>query len=164
MPLMHQFLMEKVEWYEACLQKRAADLGYPYVKPVMVQLIKNMERTGPSRMAVLAERLGVTRRRISQIAAEGAKDGLLEIVADPDDRRVALVQLGPAGREIVDAAVTAMTRVEAELARRIGKGNLDRMTQILRMDWGPAEVRLDPKERPAAAIAKATRMPHRRRR
>lgn len=163
MPLMHQFLMEKVEWYETCLQQRADDLGYPYVKPAMVQLIKNMERTGPSRMAVLAERLGVTRRRISQIAAEGAKEGLLELVADPDDRRVALVQLGPAGREIVDAAVTAMARVETELARRIGKGNLDRLTQILRMDWGPAEVRLAPKESRVASAAKPPRASQRRR-
>lgn len=140
-PLMHQFLMEKVEWYEACLQRRAAALGYDHLKPTLVQLIKNMTPGGPSRIAVLAERLAVTRRRVSQIVAEGVELGVLELVADPHDGRVMLVQLSERGLDIVDAAVAAMIAIEAELARRIGRANLDALTRVLHMDWGPAEVR-----------------------
>lgn len=138
-PLMHQFLTEKLEWYETCLQRRAAEFGYDHLKPHLVQLIKNM--APPSRIAVLAERLGVTRRRVSQIAAEGVELGILELVADPDDGRVALVRLSRRGQAMVEATVDSMIGIEAELARRIGRANLDALTKILRMDWGPPEVR-----------------------
>jgi DNA-binding MarR family transcriptional regulator len=138
---MHQFLMEKCEWYETCLQRRARELGYAHLKPTLVQLIKNMTPDGPSRIALLAERLGVTRRRVSQIVAEGVELGILEFVQDPHDARVALVQLSERGLDMVDAAVVGMIEIEAELARRIGRANLDTLTQILRMDWGPAGLR-----------------------
>jgi DNA-binding MarR family transcriptional regulator len=141
MSLMHQFLLEKTEWYETCLQRRAQELGYGYIKPSLVQFIKNMSADGPSRIALLAERLGVTRRRVSQIAAEGAELGLLELVEDADDKRVMLVQLSERGEIMVDAAVLSMTRIENELARRIGRANLDKLKEVLAMDWGPAEVR-----------------------
>lgn len=141
MSLMHQFLLEKLEWYEACLQGRAEEVGYGYIKPTLVQFIKKMNPDGPSRIALLAERLGVTRRRVSQIAAEGVELGLLELVEDSADKRVMLVQLSERGELMVDAAVASMIRIEAELARRIGRTNLERLKDVLAMDWGPAELR-----------------------
>lgn len=143
MSLMHQFLLEKLEWYEACLQNRAHELGYGYIKPTLVQFIKKMNPEGPSRIALLAERLGVTRRRVSQIAAEGVELGLLELIEDDQDKRVLLVQLSERGEMMVDAAVASMIRIEGELARRIGRGNLDKLKEVLAMDWGPARLRDD---------------------
>ena len=144
MTLMHQFLLEKLEWYEACLQQRAQELGYGYIKPTLVQFIKSLNPRGPSRIALLAERLSVTRRRVSQIAAEGVELGLLELIEDAQDKRVLLVQLSERGEMMVDAAVASMIRIEAELARRIGRGNLDKLKELLAMDWGPATLRDDP--------------------
>lgn len=141
MSLMHQYLLEKLDWYETCLQGRAQELGYGYIKPTLVQFIKKMNPHGPSRIALLAERLEVTRRRVSQIAAEGVELGLLELIEDSDDKRVMLVQLSERGELMVDAAVASMIRIEAELARRIGRGNLDKLKELLAMDWGPAELR-----------------------
>jgi DNA-binding MarR family transcriptional regulator len=141
MSLMHQFLLEKLDWYEACLQGRAQEVGYGYIKPTLVQFIKKMNTDGPSRIALLAERLGVTRRRVSQIAAEGVELGLLELVEDSDDKRVMLVRLSERGELMIDAAVASMIRIEAELARRIGRANLDKLKEVLAMDWGPAELR-----------------------
>ena len=141
MPPMHKFLMEKAEWYETCMQRRAAELGFRHMKPSMVMIMKNMIVGQPARMALLAQRAGTTRRRISQIAAEGVELGVLELVEDPHDKRVLLVKLSAAGEEVGHAAVDSMRRIEAELAQRIGRANLDKLTEILAMDWGLPEVR-----------------------
>jgi DNA-binding MarR family transcriptional regulator len=136
LPLMHQFLMEKVEWYEASLQAQAHALGYQHISQSLVQLIKNMNPNGPSRIVDLAACLGVTRRRVSQIVAIGVEEKLLETEPDPEDGRAVLVSLSVHGQIMVDAAVASMIRIEAELRHRIGEKTLDTLTTILKANWG----------------------------
>jgi DNA-binding MarR family transcriptional regulator len=138
--LMHQFMTEKAEWYEASLARRDESLGRPHIKPTLIPLLKILERDRPSRMAVLALRMGVTRRRIGQIAAEGVQAGVLEFVPDPDDARVTLLQHSALGNQMVDQAIESMHVIEAELERRIGRKNLESLIKVLRMDWGPVVV------------------------
>lgn len=152
MPLMHQFLFEKADWYEACLARLAQELGYGYIPPSVALLLRHMTVGTPARIALLAQRIGVTRRRISQIAAEGVKLGVLELIEDADDKRVLLVQLSPGGTQMANGTIASMHRVEAELARRIGRSKLDGLIEVLAMDWGPAELQSAP---PARAGAKA---------
>ena len=160
MPPMHKFLMEKAEWYETCMQRRAAELGYGYLKPSMVTIMKNMTKDQPARMALLAQRAGTTRRRISQIAAEGVKLGILELVEDPHDKRVLLVTLSKAGEDMGRAAVASMQRIEAELAQRIGRANLEKLTEVLAMDWGLPEVHEpDVTAKPRRAATSRTQTP-----
>jgi DNA-binding MarR family transcriptional regulator len=136
LPLMHQYLMEKVDWYEASLQAQARALGYHHISQPVVQLIKNMTAAGPNRIADLAGRLGVTRRRISQIIAIGEADNLLETLSDSEDGRAVIVQLSPYGQIMVDATVSSMIRIERELRSRIGDQQLDQLIGLLQMDWG----------------------------
>lgn len=164
MSLMHRYLNDKAEWYELCLQRRALELGYSHIKPSIVSILKHMQRGAPSRIALLAQRAGTTRRRVSQVVAEGVEAGILELVDDPDDKRVSLVTLSVAGQAMCDADITSMHAVEAELARRIGRANLQKLTELLAMDWGPAEVAADTASAPAVqAKAKATPQPRTRR-
>jgi DNA-binding MarR family transcriptional regulator len=147
MELMHRFLTDKYDWYEACIQQHNKARGQVHIKPTVVQLLKHMERNQGSRIALLAVRMGVSRRRVSQVAAEGVKAGLLELVADPEDARVSLVQVSAEGQEIADRAIEGMHAIEAELARRIGRENLQQLTRLLKMDWGPPELREDSNDR-----------------
>jgi hypothetical protein len=77
---------------------------------------------------------------VSQIAAEGVKLGVLELVVDSDDKRVMLVQLSQGGTRMTNAIIASMNDIEAELARRIGRNKLDTLVDLLAMDWGPAEI------------------------
>lgn len=144
MPLLHQILLDKTDWYEACLAQQAQALGYLYIPPSVVLLLRHMVRDTPARIALLAQRIGVTRRRISQIAAEGVKLGVLELIEDADDKRVLLVQLSPRGKQMADATVATMHRIDAELARRIGRRQLDTLIELLSMDWGPVVAKAAP--------------------
>jgi len=160
MPLMHQFLFDKADWYEACLAQQAQALGYGYIPPSVALLLRHMTVGTPARIALLAQRIGVTRRRISQIAAEGVKLGVLELVEDAGDRRVLLVQLSPGGTQMANGAIASMHRIEDELARRIGRRQLDALIELLAMDWGPAQVQ---SAAPPRAADSATPTPARKR-
>lgn len=137
MDLLHRYLTDKFDWYDACLQRYAKRRGHVHIKPSMIQLLKHMVRGEDARMHLLALKMGVTRRRISQIVAEGLESGLLAAFQDPEDARVTLVRLTEDGQRICDEDVAAMHRMEAELAKRIGAKNVAELTRILKMDWGP---------------------------
>ncbi len=148
MALLHQFLTDKYDWYETCQQQYDKARGRVHIKPTLVQLLKHMERGQGARIALLAVRMGVSRRRVSQIAAEGVEAGILVLVDDPDDGRVSIVNVSPEGQQILDQAVDAMHEIEAELARRIGRENLALLTRLLTMDWGPAVLPADSPDSP----------------
>jgi DNA-binding MarR family transcriptional regulator len=140
MAKLRKLLIEKCEWYEACLHRQAQAAGYGHLKPAMVQFIKHLGRE-PMRIALLAEHLDVTRPRISQLAAEGVGLGILQLFEDENDGRVLLVGFSAQGWEMVGSATAEMNRIDAELARRIGRANLDRLIELLDMDWGSPELR-----------------------
>jgi DNA-binding MarR family transcriptional regulator len=138
MELLHRFLTDKFDWYETCLQRYDERRGHVHVKPSLVPLLKQMERGQGARMHLLAVRMGVTRRRVSQIVAEGVESGMLTVTQDPDDARAAIVRLTDEGQRICDEAIEAMHRIEAELIKRIGARNVAELLRLLKMDWGPA--------------------------
>lgn len=138
MDFLHRHLTDKFDWYETCLQRCADKRGQVHIKPAIVALLKQMERGTDARMHLLAVKMGITRRRVSQIVAEGAECGLLEVFQDPDDARASIVRLSPQGQEICDEVIETMKQVEADLVKRIGAKNVSELIRILKMDWGPA--------------------------
>jgi DNA-binding MarR family transcriptional regulator len=137
MDFLHRHLTDKVDWYEACLQRYAEQHGHVHIKPTIVPLLKHMIRGQDARMHLLALKMGVTRRRVSQIVAEGVECGLLEVFQDPDDARASIVRLSPEGLQICDEAIEALRQIETELVKRIGSRNVAELIRILKMDWGP---------------------------
>ena len=67
----------------------------------------------------LARRLGVTRSAVSQIVTKMEKDGIVQRVAAPDDRKIAFVRLAPCALAAYEAhcrcANALMERVVGEL-------------------------------------------------
>ncbi len=158
MELLHRYLTDKFDWYETCLQRYDERRGHVHIKPSLVQLLKQMERGQGARAHLLAVRMGVTRRRVSQIVAEGVESGVLSVVQDPDDARAAIVWLTDEGQRICDETIEGMHRIEAELIKRIGAKNVADLLRLLTMDWGPAvltEDSPDKKRRTASAGARS---------
>jgi DNA-binding MarR family transcriptional regulator len=143
MDLMNRYLTDKNDWYETCLKQRNKALGQEHVPSSLVPLLKHLRFDESSRIALLAVHMGVSRRRVSQIAAEGVALGLLEMVADPNDARVSLVRLSGHGFEVCRQAIENMRTIETELAKRIGRENVALLVAILKMDWGPPELAED---------------------
>lgn len=158
MELLHRYLTDKFDWYEICLQRYDERRGHVHVKPSLVPLLKQMERGQGARTHLLAVRMGVTRRRVSQIVAEGVECGMLTVTQDPDDSRAAIVWLTDEGQRICDEAIEAMHRIEVELTKRIGAKNVADLLRLLKMDWGPAvlvEDSPDQRRKPASLKTKS---------
>lgn len=138
MDYLHRYLTDRSDWYEACLERNARRRGNVHIKPSLVAVLKQMERGQDARMHLLAVRMGVTRRRVAQIVAEGVECGVLATIPDPDDARAAIVRLTEEGQRVCDETIDALRHVEAELVKRIGARNVADLVRLLKMDWGPA--------------------------
>jgi len=64
----------------------------------------------PARQSTVAAALDVSRSAVTQRLASLTRDGLVAVVADPDDRRANVVGLTPAGRALLAAAWESLAR------------------------------------------------------
>jgi DNA-binding MarR family transcriptional regulator len=83
------------------------------------------------RISELAERAGMTKQAMGEIAAGLEASGLLLTAPDPADRRAKLVRLTRKGQEVVSAANTAIRRTEAQWRERLGERRWNEFRQIL---------------------------------
>jgi len=65
-------------------------------------LMNRLSREGPARLTVLATKEGVSQPSMTQLIQRLERQGLVTRHADPDDGRVALVAITPAGQELLD--------------------------------------------------------------
>jgi DNA-binding MarR family transcriptional regulator len=75
----------------------AADLT-----PTRVTVLLNTVRNGPIRLAEVAEQEGLNPTLLSRTVANLAQDGLVTRTADQSDRRTAWLDATPAGRELAE--------------------------------------------------------------
>jgi len=78
-----------------------------------VLTLGTLARTGPRRLTSLAESEGVTQPAMTQVVARLLELGLVTRTADPDDKRVVLVEVTDAGR----AEIERRRAVRAEMLR-----------------------------------------------
>lgn len=64
-------------------------------------------------VAALAERLGIDRTTLTRNLALAEREGLVETVFDPKDRRVRLIGIAGAGRELAERALPAWRKAQA---------------------------------------------------
>jgi len=161
---LRKLLTERAEWFERALASLAHLDGYGDLPQPVVQICRFVGKE-PVRMSVLAEHLGVSRQRVAQVASEGCALGILALSDDPDDGRVKRVGFSEEGWEVVRMAVARMTQIENELARRIGKRNLEQLVELLGADWGPptfGKGAIEAAEKPALRGAGALQVDSRR--
>jgi DNA-binding MarR family transcriptional regulator len=101
------------------LTGRIADTPYSDIRPSHGCVFGTIEPDG-SRLTDLAERAGMTKQSVGEVASELERRGYLERVPDPDDGRAKIIRLterGHAaqalGREIID-------EIEREWGERYG--------------------------------------------
>jgi len=66
--------------------------------------------------------------------------GLVRRLPDPDDRRGVIVELTEQGREVVDAAVAALTVSDRDLMERLDPAEAEQLERLLRKFLGGLEL------------------------
>ncbi len=84
----------------------------------------------------MARRLGVSRQAINELVRGLERQGLLEIVPDPESGRSKLVRPTRRGRKSNRLAVETFAQLETELRSRIGDRRDDQLRRALESEWG----------------------------
>ncbi|WP_244872135.1 MarR family winged helix-turn-helix transcriptional regulator [Catellatospora sp. TT07R-123] len=76
-------------------------LSPPGLSLTAASTLARLDREGAHRLTELAAKEGVTQPAMTQLVSRLERDGLAARAADPEDGRVVLVEITPAGRELM---------------------------------------------------------------
>ncbi len=91
----------------------------------------SMTPTDGMRVTDLAERVGMTKQALGEFANELERQGLLESVRDPADRRVRILRPTRKGLQAVDAGEAVIADLERRWRRRLGARKWDQLRTLL---------------------------------
>lgn len=122
------------------LQQNLRKAGGPEVSHAQSMVILVIGE-GVRRPSQIAERLGISRQAVHQSLRELVSMGLVELVADQEDKRAKVVKLSKTGMPKHLVAADILERLEGALGARIGKRKVKQLREALESDWGePVEL------------------------
>jgi DNA-binding MarR family transcriptional regulator len=130
-------LLHAFYWLDDGLQahmRRAAGFSLPRAQSMIMVCIGD----GIHRQSDIALTLRVSKQAVQQGVRELVAKDFVKIEPDPDSRRQKRVVFTTRGEAMRDVAADGLRRIEAELARRIGRTRLDGLRRALEADWGPS--------------------------
>jgi DNA-binding MarR family transcriptional regulator len=95
-------------------------------------LLMSLNRPTPGRIGAIVALLVMDRTTPTANLKPLERRRLLKVSVDPEDRRSRALALTPAGRKLLAAAVPVWKRAHAEIERKIGASDPDRLRADLR--------------------------------
>ncbi|MBD2858087.1 winged helix-turn-helix transcriptional regulator [Spongiibacter sp. KMU-158] len=122
-------------WVDESLQASLEAAGWDRVTRTRSMLMVLIS-AGVNRPADLARSIGVSRQAIHQLIQGMKEEGIVELAADPNDRRAKTVQFSPKADQLRTDAAKIVAGIEKELSKRIGATEFKILKKTLGMDWG----------------------------
>lgn len=116
---------------------RVADRG-GQLRPAHTTLFPHITPEG-IRLSTLAERIGVTKQAIGPLVDDLEREGVVERVEDPTDRRAKLIRWTKKGERALLHGLGVLAELERELARSVGKARLAALADTLEALIGAVE-------------------------
>jgi DNA-binding MarR family transcriptional regulator len=123
------------------MHRRLDDLGHPELRPVHGFVFKSLGTDGAT-TAQIGAHLGMSKQGAAKVVAQMTALGYVTTVADPDDARARPVVVTAAGREAMALAATVQGQLETELARAVGRTDVDatrRVMEVALRRWAGGE-------------------------
>ena len=95
-------------------------------------LLMSLNRPDPPAMGPVAAFLAMDRTTLTAALKPLTRRGLVEVTADPRDRRTRRMKLTPAGRALLASAVPIWRRTHEDLDRLLPEGHPDRLRSDLK--------------------------------
>lgn len=128
-------LLSGFEWFDESLQMSLREAGWPHItRPEsMVMMHVQMDVNRP---ADIARSLRLTRQAVHSTINSMVERGVFELVDDPTDGRIRIVQLTPMGKAMRQDARKIVEQLTQELSRRIGARRVKALHEAFSGDWG----------------------------
>jgi len=117
------------------LAKVAAQTDGPAPRASHMSLFPHIDLDG-TRLTVLAQRAGISKQAVGQLVDDLEEMGLVERVADPDDKRAKRVCFSEQGRQGILQGLLVLKEVEAELEDAIGSTKMQQLHRALTSTLG----------------------------
>ncbi|MEO8230315.1 MAG: MarR family transcriptional regulator [Chloroflexota bacterium] len=115
---------------DSAVERRLNRLGYDDIRSGHLVVLLDLGRDG-ARSTELARRAGMTRQSMGELVADLEALGYVERQPDTGDRRARIVLPTGKGLILVAQARRAVTEVEADAARRLGRERFLQLGQAL---------------------------------
>jgi DNA-binding MarR family transcriptional regulator len=115
--------------------ERAVELlhqhGYDDITLFHTILISNLDSDG-TRLTVLADRAGISKQAMGQIAGDLEEKGYITRSKDLKDSRAVLICFTEMGKDALRAAYNIKLTIESEYERAIGRQNMKKLQNLLK--------------------------------
>jgi len=112
------------------LHRRIAQRGHPEVRAPHGNVFGFLDDEG-NQVSELARRAQITKQSMADLVAHLERQGYVERVPDPKDRRAKLVRPTARGREVYAIARDAIAEIEREWTARLGARKMRRLRELL---------------------------------
>jgi DNA-binding MarR family transcriptional regulator len=129
-------LLGGFRWFDTALLNELARAGFTELRRPHSLVFAVLDQSGPTRIAEVARRLGITRQSAHQTVQELREMGLVELVRDPTNASARLVVPTSLGKRSIRTARRRYAELERELGRRISKDAVRALRRALERDWG----------------------------
>jgi DNA-binding MarR family transcriptional regulator len=112
------------------LTRRVYAAGYTDIRPGHGCVFGTIDPEG-SRLTDLAERAGMTKQTVGEVASDLEKLGYVERVPDPSDGRAKIIRLTESGREAQSLGRELIDGIEQDWAERYGQERVAALRELL---------------------------------
>jgi DNA-binding MarR family transcriptional regulator len=131
-----QLLLKAQQWTFQGVLYLMAERGHTELTIPHLIFLANLD-CGVTHASLVARRMGVSRQAVFRTVRELQELDILLLEADPERRNQKIIQMTSRGGKVVTDARACLEAVEAAIRDRIGQQDFERLTSILRQDWGP---------------------------
>jgi DNA-binding MarR family transcriptional regulator len=131
-----QLLLRAFRWFDESLIAALHAAGWPELTRAHSLVFAQLDTKG-TRTAEIARRAGISRQAVHQTIQELQRLGLVRLVPDPTNRSAKLVVSTDRGQASIRVAKQSLANLEDELAKRLGRAQVQALRQALEADWGP---------------------------
>jgi DNA-binding MarR family transcriptional regulator len=117
---------------ECALARLASDPARPPVRPAHTALFPHLDFDG-IRLTDLASRIGVTKQAIGQLVDDLAELGMVERIADPDDKRAKRIRFSRRGYAALMYGLGALREIEEGLGATLGRRRMRELHETLKV-------------------------------
>lgn len=110
---------------------RPSELAQHGIGHAGLLVLKYLNAHGPSRMSKAAAALGVTNASITGTATNLVRDGLVDRLAEPHDRRVVLMEITARGREKLEEVTRSALRRANAAADGVSDHELSALVELI---------------------------------
>jgi len=125
------FMRASRAYSELAFEKLRA-YGHTEITPVHGMLIANLDIEG-TRATVVAERAGVTKQAIGQLAHDLEKLNYIEKIPDPQDGRASLLKFTEKGMQALHDAHEIKKEIEAEFIAILGEDRMESLREMIQV-------------------------------